>query len=454
MSLLEINKRIVDEVIKRGAYQTEVISNSVKDTTTRFTKNAIHQNMASHNQAVSIKAILHEKKIGIALVNSLDKNTIINGIERAMSMAKVSPSDPDFKSLPDPKNVTPLKSIYYKETAEYDPEEKAKSVKLVIDTASDYNTNIKWSAGLFTTQVARLAIANSLGLGVETEYTNASLEVITRAQSTGSEGSGFAVKRVKNAKEIDFTQVALKAADDAVTTMNPQRIPLGEYEAIFRPEAGTLFTDYIGSIGFSSKSYNEGQSPLIGKLGTQLFDEKLTIWDNGRSLDTNIPQAFDGEGTPKRALMLLNGGVPENLCYDNYNALKQGRESTGHAPISLGGPRDSPSPIHKIVDIGDASIDEMIEETRKGVLITRFWYVRTIRPDLGTISGMTCDGVWYIENGEIKHPSQQMRFTDSFVSILQNIRLIGKKSTNEITPSTTLPALKTAHFRFTGHTDF
>ncbi|MBN1683618.1 TldD/PmbA family protein [Candidatus Bathyarchaeota archaeon] len=454
MSLLDISKWAIEEAMRLGVYQVEVTANSSLDTTTRFTKNAIHQNLASHNQSLSVKVIMQDKKSGISLVNSIDKKIIKSGIERAISMAKVSLSDPDFKTMPEPKNITPIKGIYYNETAEYDPEEKAKSVKFLIDTAADYNKNIKWSAGLFTTQVTKLAIANSLGVGVETEYTNSSIEIITKAQTIGTEGSGFAVDRKRNAKEIDFYNVALNAAEDAVSTMNPRRIPIGEYEAIFRPEATTLFIDYVGSLGFSAKAYNDGQSFLIGKLGTQVLNNKLTIWDNGRDLSTYMPQAFDGEGVPKRAIMLLNGGVPENLCYDNYTALKFGKESTGHAPISFGGPRDSPTPIHKIVDSGDATSDEMIQETKKGVLITRFWYVRTIRPDQGTISGMTCDGIWYIENGEIKHPSQQMRFTDSFVRVLQNIDLIGNKSTVKVTPSSTLPMLKTANFRFTGHTEF
>jgi len=456
MSLAELTKKMVEQAVRGGAYQAEVTAFSMKEALTRYTKNVIHQNDASSDYGVGIKVVIDKNKIGGATVNSLNEKNILGGVEEALKIAKVSRPDPEFKTLPEPKTIVPLKGAFHKETAEYTPEEMAEGVKTVIENALAYNKNVKWSAGSFTVTTGVLAIANSLGVAAESEFSEASIDVITRAQSVGSEGSGFRVKRSRNVKELDFKAVALDAAKDAVDSMNAKQIPLGEYEAVFRPEAVSTFIGFLGRLGFSALVYQLGQSFLKDKLGTQLFDEKLTIWDNGRDLRTLSPMAFDGEGVRKKALMLVNGGVPENLCYDTYTALKEGRESTGHALPRFGRGffGGMPMPMNQVISPGDASMDELIEETRKGVLVTRLHYVNAIRGDLGIISGMTSDGLWFIENGEIKHPLQQMRFTDSVLRVFRNLDALGDESTVEKTSICTTPAIKTALFKFTGQTEF
>jgi len=453
MSLIESAKRTVERAVQEGAYQAEVTVFSLREALTRYTKNVIHQNSASRDYGVTLKVVVDRNKVGAAAVNSLDEKAIRSGLEEALKIAKLSRPDPDFKSLPEPRTIAPLRGSFYRETADYTPEEMAGGVKTVIETTLDYDRNVKWSAGSFTTSTGRLAIANSLGVEAEGEFSEASIDVITRAQSIGSEGSGFRVKRSRNVKELDFRAVALDAAKDAVDSMDPKQIPLGEYEAVFRPEAVSTFIGFLSSLGFSATVYQRGQSFLRGRLGTQLFDEKLTILDNGRDLATLAPSAFDGEGVPKRALMLVNGGIPENLCYDTYTALKEGKESTGHA-TRFGRGFGMPMPTNQVISPGDDSMDDLVKDVRRGVLVTRLHYVNAIRGDLGIISGMTSDGMWFIENGEIKHAAQQMRFTDSVLRVFRNLDALGNKSTVERASSCTTPAIKTALFRFTGQTEF
>jgi len=110
--------------------------------------------------------------------------------------------------------------------------------------------------------------------------------------------------------------------------------------------------------------------------------------------------------------------------------------------------------MNMVVEPGDAAVDEMIEDTKKGVLITRFHYVNAIRNDLAIISGLTRDACWLIEDGEVKHPIKVMRFTDSVLRVMKEIDMIGGNSTVEKLPSATLPALKVAKFKFTGQSEF
>ena len=456
MSLLETAKKAVEEATKKGAYQAEVTAFQIREALTRFSKNVIHTNVVSDDYGVGVKVVVDKNKIGMTSVDSLEMASITGGVEKAIKMAKVSKPDPAFVTLTEARPVAPLKGLYFKETAEYEPEQVAADVKTLVETALDYNKNVKWSAGSFTITSTRYCVANSLGVGALTENTNAQYDVITRAQSTGGEGSGYGVIRSRNVKDLDPKNLALSAAKDAVESMNPKQIPLGEYEAIFRPEAVLTLVGFLSRLGYSGTVYEQGQSFLRGKLGTQLFDEKLTILDNGRDLATLSPSAFDGEGVPKKALMLVKNGVPENVCYDTYTALKSKTLSTGHAipKIGRGFFFDMAIPMNQLISPGVATMDELIEDTKKGVIVTRLHYVNPTKPDAGIISGMTSDGMWFVENGEIKHPVLTMRFTDSVLRSFGSIDALGDKSTTRQMPGLTAPAVKTRQFRFTGHTEF
>jgi predicted Zn-dependent protease len=374
-----------------------------------------------------------------------------------IKIARVSKEDPHFKSLPSSEKIIDVPYIYVKQTAEMTPEESTEAVKTVIQTALDYDKAVKWSAGGLDTTVVHGAIANSLGIATETKFTQAYIEVITRAGESSNEGSGYTVERSRNVTDFDYVTIAKNAAIDSVSTINPKREPLGEYEVIFKPEALTNFFNHMGNLGFSAKPYVDGRGFMQGKLGSQIFDEKFTLLDNARDPSTLNASSFDGEGVPKKSLMLVNCGVAENLCYDSYNSNLMNVPNTGHSVSCFYRGffmEGTPIPLNVIAKPGDSSIEEMIRETKRGFLVTRLWYVNPVKEDTAVVSGMTCDGIWYIEGGEIKHPSQQMRFTDSILNMFKRIDLIGSPLTVESMPNYTLPAIKIPHFQFTGHTNF
>jgi predicted Zn-dependent protease len=316
---------------------------------------------------------------------------------------------------------------------------------------------VKWSAGGLDINIVNGAIANNLGVATETKFTQAYIEVITRAGESSNEGSGYAVERSRDITDFDYVTVAQNAAMDAVSTINPKREPLGDYEVIFRPEALTSIFNHMGNLGFSAKPYIDGRGCMQGKLGSQIFDDKFTLLDNARDPSTLNASAFDGEGVPKKGLMLVNCGIAESLCYDSYYSNLMNVPNTGHSvPRYYGGffTEGTPIPLNIVAKPGNSSVEEMIRETKRGLLVTRLWYVNPIKEDTAVVSGMTCDGIWYIEGGEVKHPSQQMRFTDSILHMFNKIDMIGSPSTVEQMPNYTLPAIKIPHFHFTGHTNF
>ena len=456
MTLVEIAKGAVDKAVRLGASQAMATVVSSNSALTRFTLNAIHQNIAQKKYVLNFEVVVDKNKKGSSVVNSLKEKAVADSVERALKIARISSPDPDFHSYAEPKKIAPLPEIYNKNTASITPEDRVEGVQTLIETALDYDKRVTWSTGAYTTESVSLAIANSLGVEAETAYTRGSIDVVTKAGDDAVQGSGYRSMRSHDVGTFDFEGMARAAAEDAVNAIKPELIPIGDYEVIFTPTSVGTFTGFMGRLGFSARAYQDGYSCLMDKIGSQVFDEKLTIHDRGRSLETYNAMPFDGDGLPKGNYTLVEGGVPMNLCYDTYTAHKDKTESTGHALPNTGRGYFSgfPMPTNMVMEPGDASVDEMIAETKRGVYITRLHYVNPIRRDKAVISGLTRDACWLIENGEIKHPIKVMRFTDSVLRVMSAVDAIGDRSTVSMLSGATLPAVKVAGFRFTGQSEF
>jgi predicted Zn-dependent protease len=208
--------------------------------------------------------------------------------------------------------------------------------------------------------------------------------------------------------------------------------------------------------GFSAVALQEGRSFMAGKMGQQIVDPRVSIWDDG--LDTSgMPLPFDFEGVPKRRVDFIAEGVARGVVYDSYCAGKEeGIESTGHAlpaPNTFG-----PFPLNTFFAPGEGELQDMIAGTECGIYVTRFHYTRPVEPTKVTITGMTRDGTFYIENGEIAYPVKNLRFTQSYLEALNNLQEIGcqtrlLKRMGGL-GGTSVPALKLAEFAFTGATEF
>jgi predicted Zn-dependent protease len=176
--------------------------------------------------------------------------------------------------------------------------------------------------------------------------------------------------------------------------------------------------------------------------------------DDGRDTATLYVSPVDGEGVPKRALALVKKGVVDgkSICYDSYTGGKEGKPSTGHALVPFFeafGP--GPDLVNMVLEPGRASEEEMIKETKRGVYVSRFHYVRTVNQPRMILTGLTRDGTFLIENGELKGPVLNLRFTDSFLDVYKGIQMIGKERERQTIAS--VPHIKVSKLRFTGVTE-
>lgn len=454
--LLNLAEKTVKLALKEGADQAQAASFMLNSELTRFANSQIHQNVASKNGGIMIKVITR-KKIGTLRANTLEEKTVKDSVKQAMKIARVIPANKYFKSLPEPKKWVPIKGAFDPRTDACSPDYRAQKVKEVISTAHSKSKIVKAVAGSFSTGSASFAISNSLGVSGWAQVSLASINVAVISETAGSQGFGSDEQYSRFVKDIDHIRAAKQASENSVNSVKPIKMAPGEYEVVLSPRAVSTLVSFLGFMGFSATTYQDGESFVKYHLNEQAFDKKLTITDDARAPLTLLATPIDGEGVPKKAITLIDNGVvsEKSICYDSFTAGKEkGRSSTGHAlpPIvPFFGP-SRPAPTNMITNPGKASIEEMIDDTKHGIYITRFHYTNPVNPTKAILTGLTRDGTFLIENGQITKPIMNLRYTDSMLSALKDIPLVGKEL--HLISNTTVPAMKLRKLRFTGATEY
>jgi len=454
--LIDISEKAVKIASKEGADQAQAASFLSDNALTRFANSQIHQNVASKTGGIAIKVVM-DKKIGTLRVNTLEENQIEDAVKKAVKIAKVTPPNKDFKSLPEPQKWSPIEGAFDSKTALCTPDYRAEKVKELIETAHSKSTIVKAVAGSFLTGSASFAISNSLGVSAWAQMSLASISTTVISEVEGSEGFGSAEQYSRSVKDVDCIQVASEATKKSVNSVKPMKISPGDYEVVLSPRAVAVLLVYLGYIGFSATMYQDGQSFVKYHLGEQAFDEKLSVKDDAWDPLTLYAVPIDGEGVPKKAVQLIDKGTisEESVCYDSFTAGKEkDKRSTGHSvlPVAPFSRYRRPLPINLIVSSGDASVEDMIADTKHGIFVTRFHYTNPLEPTKAILTGLTRDGTFLIEGGEISKPIMNLRYTDSMLSTLKDIPMIGKKL--ERIDWTTAPAIKLEKLRFTGVTHY
>lgn len=452
--LIEIAERTIKLALEHEVDQAQAAAFYVDSALTRYANSQIHQNVASKKGGVALKVVIG-KKVGTLRANSLEKKQIEDAIEKVVKIAEVTFPNKDFKSLPKPIKWTMIRGTFDKKTAQCTPDFRAEKVKEAIETAHSKSRLVKAVAGSFFTGSFAFAIANSLGVLAWARISSASMQTTVISKAKGSQGFGSAEQHSRRMKDIDPIKIGGQAAEKSIKSVNPKKITLGEYEVILSPRAvGVLFM-YLGYIGFSATSYQDGESFVKYNLGKRVFDKKLDLRDDPRNTKTLYSFPVDGEGVPKKKMQLVERGKVsiKSICYDSLTAGKEkGKKSTGHALPPTFGFSGRPMPFNLLVASGDVSMEEMIQETKRGIFVTRFHYTNPVEPTKAILTGLTRDGTFLIEKGEITKPVMNLRYTDSMLSALKEIPMIGKK--RKILEEVTTPAMKLEKLRFTGVTQY
>ena len=374
------------------------------------------------------------KKTGVATINEFDDASLEKVVRRAEEVANLAPENPEYMPLLGPQ--TYLDSVAYnKATAAISPEIRAEAVAKSLKVSKDEKLE---AAGFLENSSGFRAMMNSKGLFGYNMDSDVSFSVTMRNQA--GTGSGYVSKSYNDVSKLDTLALTKIAAGKANGSANAKAIEPGKYTVILEPLAASdLITTMFG--GFDARSADEGRNYMSKKggttrLGEKLFDEKVTMYSD--PLNADLPSAtYGGDGQPLKRTVWIDKGVVKNLAYSRYWAKQKGVE-----PL--------PAANRMIMDGGTTSLENMIKGTDRGILVTRFWYIRFVDPQTLLLTGLTRDGTFYIENGKIQFPIKNFRFNESPVIMLNNVEELGKP---ERTDSMIVPPMKIRDFTFTSLSD-
>ncbi|HVA33525.1 MAG TPA: TldD/PmbA family protein [Candidatus Baltobacteraceae bacterium] len=426
-----------------AADQAEVSVFSSDASLTRFTHEVSNQNVSASDVVLSVRAVVGGRT-GVAATNRLDDASLKDLVERAMAMARLAPSDPQQPPLPTGAPTTPPAAAYDEATADAGAALRAQMCETIFTQAEREK---QWCAGYVSTARSGFTVVNTSGARASFDGTDAGLNVKMNA----SDSTGFAESHSPAVAAVDAAATAHTASAKARDSAAPQAVEAGAWTVILEPSAfGELFA-YLGS-HFSAQSFEEGSSFCSDGLDRSYFGENVSVYDDyAHPLNPGMP--FDYEGQPTLRLPLVDGGVVRNVVTDSYYAAKLNRPNTGHA---LPAPNaQGPQARNLVVAAGSKPLAQLVEETKRGLLITRFWYIRTVDQKKAIVTGMTRDGTFLIENGRIAGGVRNLRFNQSILDALRGCELSNEqKRTGGYHYSIVTPALKVDNFHFSSTTQF
>lgn len=403
---------------------------------TRFTHEAVNQNVDQSDTTVRVRAIV-DGRVGIAAANAFDTESLATVAARAREIALLAPREQITPRLSHVAGTPAPPGAFVAATAAAPPQRRAQVAGDVFAHARDG----LWSSGFAMTADTGITIVTSAGARQSFDGTDAGANVKMNA----ADSTGFAEAYSRDVAGLDGNRLGARAARIAQETRAPQAVDPGEWTVILAPAAVGELLRYL-VLHFSAEAFAEGSSFVTGRLGTRVLGTNVTLRDDfTHPLNPGMP--FDFEGYPTQRVTLVGNGVAQDIVTDSAWAARLERPNTGHAlpaPNSHG-----PQSSYTVVEPGPKSLDTLVAETRRGLLITRLWYVRLVDVRSVLLTGMTRDGTYLIENGAITRGVRNMRFNESIVTALNDCELgATQERTGGYAYSLVTPAIKFNRFRF------
>lgn len=360
------------------------------------------------------------KKMGVATINEFDDASLEKVVRRAEELARLAPDNPELMPNLKPQKYTKM-NTYFDATAKVGPEYRAKAAD---DGITPSKAKKLVASGFLTDSYTMTAIMNSNGLFAYNIATNISFSATIRTED--GKGSGWVTRDYSDVKKMDTAKASQIAIKKSLGSVDAKELEPGKYTVILEPAAGVgLLGNMFNNMGqraadegrsfLSYKAKEDEENAPKNKLGEKMFDERVNIYSDPHHPD--VPTAtFAGDGAAVEKTYWVKNGKIENFQNTRYWADKT---SSKYNPTATGGNQ-------WLMSGGDESLQQMIKNTRRGILVTRLWYIRQLDPQTLLYTGLTRDGTFYVENGKIKYPVKNFRFNESPIVMLNNIEALGK----------------------------
>jgi len=427
-------RKIMEKALSFSKADTcEINLNGSESGNIRYARNTVSTSGHRSNQTLVVQSSFG-KKSGTATIDEFDDASLEKVVRRAEELARLSPENPEFMEPLGPQEYD--ESITFSEsTAKITPEYRAEVANSSIEPAAAKDVT---AAGFLNDSSGFGAMMNSKGLFAYNKSTSANFTVTMRTND--GTGSGWVTRDYNDVSKFDAAEASKIAIDKAIMSKEAKAIEPGKYTVILEPAASIgLLGNMFGA--FNARTADEGRSFMSKegggtKLGEKIVDERIQLWSD--PLNPEVPTGtWNGAGQPLKKMNWIENGVVKNLSYSRYWAQKKGVEAV-------------PFPPNGIMAGGDASLEDLIKDTKKGILVTRLWYIRSVDPQTLLYTGLTRDGTFYIENGKLKHPVKNFRFNESPIIMLNNLETLGQQVRID---GNLIPYMKIRDFTFTSLSD-
>lgn len=380
------------------------------------------------------------QRVGTATINEFDDASLERVVRRAEDLARLAPENPEFMPAIEKQAYRPT-GTFSAATAAITPEQRAQIAAASIGPCRDAGLI---AAGYLEDSHGFVAIANSNGnFGYQT---STSADYTCTVRTEDGTGSGWVGRNVTDVSDLDASRSIDIAIRKARESSDARALEPGKYTVILEPHAAAGLISFMMNF-FDARSADEGRSFLSkkgggNKLGEQVYDPRVNLWAD--PWDADVPVLpWDGSGLARTRMPIIEDGKVVNLAYSRYWAKQQGKDETA-------------MPGNLILGGGTKSTADLVRETEKGILVTRTWYIRMVDPQTVLLTGLTRDGTFYIENGQIRYPLKNFRFNESPVIMLNNIDELGKPvrvSGDESRFAMMIPPMRLRDFTFTSLSD-
>ncbi|GAB3095394.1 TldD/PmbA family protein [Lysobacter terrae] len=433
-------KAILDKVVKLSKADecTATLTGSTNGNV-RFALNNVTTSGIVDNVDLAVQ-VAFGKRVGVATINSFDDASLERVVRRAEDLARLAPENPEF--------MPAIPKQTYKPTPTFDAGTAAITAdyraKVAADSIAPCKADKLVAAGFLSDNVNFFASANSNGNFCYQKATGVDYTCTVRTDD--GHGSGWVARNLRDVERFDASREIRTAIRKAKDSAEAKAIEPGKYTVILEPAASAGLISFM-MFSFDARQADEGRSFLSkkgggNKLGDQVYDKRVNIWADPWDADSAV-YPWDEDGLPREKTPIIEDGKVSFLQYSRYWAQQKGKRAVGQ-------------PGNLIMAGGDKSTADLIRGTEKGILVTRTWYIRMVDPQTVLLTGLTRDGTFYIENGEIKHPIKNMRFNESPVIMLNNIEELGKPvrvGDDESPFVMMIPPMKLRDFTFTSLSD-
>jgi predicted Zn-dependent protease len=428
---------LVERTVKLSTADAVRVSvSSSRTANLRFAANQVSTAGAVDDASLTVQSAFGPRHAA-TVTNDFSDEGLRRAVRTAETLAKLAPEDPESMPELGPQQYATV-DAWFESTAALTAGDRARAALTALGATREAGD--LQAAGFLVTSASQAAVGNNAGLFAYHRTTNANYTLTVRT-SDGT-GSGWAGAEHPDWTQLDTAAVARRAIEKARLSRNPVAVEPGRYTVILEPQA---VADLVQLIAFyaDARSADEGRSPFSktgggNKIGERIVNTQVTLFSDPQDAQL-LAQPWDGEGFPIGRQLWIENGVLKQLTYSRFWAKKQGRAATGFpSSIKMSG--------------GQASLDEMISSTPRGILVTRLWYLREVDPRTILYTGLTRDGTFLIENGRVTKAIRNLRFNDSPLFMLNNLETLGRPERvagTEAGGAVVMPALKVRDFSFT-----